>query len=170
AVHPRFAGWRLVLAGYDADGYGQTLMRLATALALDGSIALAGPVEGIDRERLFASASVVVLPSPAENFGFVVPEALARAVPVIATYGAPWPSLADERCGWWIAYGVEPLEAALADALATPSGELRAMGERGCRFVRDRFAWPRQAASMLDVYRWAAGEGPDPACVQPGSC
>jgi glycosyltransferase involved in cell wall biosynthesis len=126
---------------------------------------MAGPVEGLDRERLFAAASLVVLPSPAENFGLVVPEALVRGVPVLTTHGSPWSRVAAEGCGWWVPPGEGALVAALADALACPPDALRAMGERGRRFARAEFEWDRRAADMAALYEWALGRRAEPAFV-----
>lgn len=165
-VFRRFPSWRLVLAGYDEGHYRVTLTALAGGLGLGESLRFSGPVEGDARERLLTGASLLVLPSPSENFGFVVPEALARGVPVIATEGAPWSSLNTEGCGWWIPVGDEPLAATLADALGRPPDALRAMGERGRRFARAHFTWQIVTASMLELYTWARGVGPEPGFVQ----
>jgi poly(glycerol-phosphate) alpha-glucosyltransferase len=43
--------------------------------------------------------------------------------------------------------------------------ERRAMGARGRCLVEARFSWPRVAAAMAEVYRWVAGGGPRPACI-----
>jgi glycosyltransferase involved in cell wall biosynthesis len=165
-VFRRFPSWRLVLAGYDEDHYQAVLTALAAELGLGDSLSFAGPVDGAAREQLLTGASLMVLPSPSENFGFVVPEALARGVPVIATEGAPWSSLNAEACGWWIGVGDAPLAAALADAFSRPPDELRAMGERGVRFARAHFTWETVTASMLDLYAWARGAAPEPSFIQ----
>jgi glycosyltransferase involved in cell wall biosynthesis len=165
-VFRRFPAWRLVLAGYDEGHYKAVLTALAGELGLDDSLSFAGPVEGVAREQLLTGASLLVLPSPSENFGFVVPEALARGVPVIATEGAPWSSLNAEACGWWIPVGDAPLAAALADAFSRPPDELRAMGERGMRFACAHFTWETVTASMLDLYAWARGAAPEPSFIQ----
>jgi glycosyltransferase involved in cell wall biosynthesis len=156
---------RLVIAGVGSDGYRSALAALALELGLNDSIVWGGAVSGTAREALFARATVVVLPSAYENFGLVIAEALARGVPVIATQGAPWASLVEERCGWWIAAGAEPLASALSDALTRPDIELRAMGERGRRFARARFRWESAASAMRDLYEWLAGWRPQPAFV-----
>jgi glycosyltransferase involved in cell wall biosynthesis len=96
----------------------------------------------------------------------VVPEALARGIPVIATQGAPWSSLVAEACGWWIPPGEQPLAAALADAFSRSPKTLREMGEQGRRLVRDRYTWDRVATSMMELYEWTLGRGVEPAFVQ----
>jgi glycosyltransferase involved in cell wall biosynthesis len=163
----RFPSWRLVLAGYDAGHYAATLKALAGELRLGDSLRITGPVEGSERDWLLAGADLLVLPSPSENFGLVVPEALVRGVPVIATHGSPWASLEAEKCGWWIPVGADALAAALTDALGRPSETLHAMGERGRHFARRRFAWQTVTTSVLDLYAWVRGLAPRPSFVLP---
>jgi glycosyltransferase involved in cell wall biosynthesis len=164
-VQTRFETWQLVIAGPDEDGYRAVLERRARELRVVDRVVFAGPVGGDDREALFASASIVVLPSPAENFGLVVAEALARNVPAIATTGAPWRLLEDERCGWWTGSSVDAIAAALVDALGADSDVRREMGERGRSLAASRFAWSRITAQMTALYQWVAGGGDTPQFV-----
>jgi glycosyltransferase involved in cell wall biosynthesis len=165
-VRERFADWHLVVAGYDEGSYRSTLMALATDLGIAEAVTFASPVQGSAREQLFADASLVVVPSPAENFGFVVPEALVRGVPVIATQGSPWSSLAAEACGWWVPPGAASLAAALVEALSQSPQSLREMGEHGRRLARDRYTWDRVANSMVQLYEWTLRRRDEPAFVQ----
>jgi glycosyltransferase involved in cell wall biosynthesis len=50
-----------------------------------GDIRFAGPLAGVALDDAYAKADLFVLPSRAETYGMVVTEALARAVPVLAT-------------------------------------------------------------------------------------
>ena len=104
-------------------------------------------------------------PTFSENFGVVVAEALGHGLPVITTRGAPWADLETHGCGWWIDIGVEPLAAALRQAMALSDDERRAMGERGRAYVQ-RYNWDVIAREMIHVYRWMLGHGDPPACVQ----
>jgi glycosyltransferase involved in cell wall biosynthesis len=165
-VTPRVDGWRLVLAGHDEGGYQAALARLVAELGISGSVTFAGHVDGAAREQLFRQASIVVLPSPAENFGFAVPEALVRGIPVVATHGAPWSSLSTEACGWWVPAGETSLASTLTEAMSQSPQILREMGERGRRLVRERFTWDRVASTMVDLYEWTLGHGAEPAFVQ----
>jgi glycosyltransferase involved in cell wall biosynthesis len=165
-VAPRFPEWRLAIAGPDPDRLRPSLAALASASGGASSIDWIDAPDAAGRERLFGRASIVVLPSAYENFGMVVAEALVRGVPVIATQGAPWADLVEQRCGWWVPVGDEPLADALAGALAQTSDELRAMGERGRRFARARFSWETTARRMIELYAWLTHAGPEPSFVE----
>ena len=146
-------GWCIVLAGPNQDGYADEILSRAAANGVAESVKYVGPVFGMEKEALYAAADVFVLPSFSENFGSVVVEALAQGVPVVATKGTPWRELETARCGWWIDVGVEPLAAALREAMALSDAERAAMGARGRALVAAKYQWPAIGRQMLAAYR-----------------
>ena len=164
-ARPRSPEWVLAVAGYDAGEYRRELVRLAVELGVEHSVVFTGPVRGEEKESLLGAAELFVLPSRSENFGLVVPEALARGLPVITTTGTPWSGIAERGCGWWVEVGVEPLARALEEAMRKSREELRQMGRRGVDFVRTNFSPETSAQSMLDTYRWVLGKIQRPAFV-----
>ena len=107
AVRP--PGWQLVLAGPDERGYAAALRKQIEARGTVRDIIWRGPVYDGDKDRLFAEADLLVLPSRSESFGAVVGEALARGVPVIATKGTPWAVLENTVNGEQLAVSSEQL-------------------------------------------------------------
>lgn len=158
-------GWRLCIAGPDERGHFAEVNALARELGVATSLDYVGEVDGLSKSALYNSADVFVLPTFSENFGVVVAEALAHGLPVITTKGAPWGDLPIYGCGWWVDIGVEPLVAALREAMALSDEERRAMGTRGRDYVR-RYNWGDIARQMAEVYLWVIGQGPRPDCVQ----
>ncbi|MFZ4699311.1 MAG: glycosyltransferase [Candidatus Methylumidiphilus sp.] len=158
-------GWKMVIAGPDEGGHQKIVEAAIHQAGLQDEFEFAGSVDGAEKEALYRSADVFVLPTFTENFGLVVAEALACGVPVITTKGAPWEGLLTHRCGWWIDIGVEPLVAALREATNLPPDTLREMGQRGRVYVEQNFGWSGIAQQMLSVYRWVLGQGEKPDCV-----
>lgn len=158
------SGWRLQIAGPDDAGHLAEVMALARRLGVADDIQYLGVVDGAAKAAVYRGADLFVLPTFSENFGVVVPEALAYGLPVITTRGAPWEGLPRFGCGWWIEIGVEPLRAALAEAMSLPDAERAAMAERARRYAA-RFDWEAIAAETRQVYRWLVGGGPVPASV-----
>jgi glycosyltransferase involved in cell wall biosynthesis len=165
---PAHPGWSLVLAG-PGEARHERALREQVARAAIPRVSFVGPAYGEAKSALYASADLFVLPSLSENFGMVVAEALAHGVPVLASQGTPWARLEAERCGWWVAQGVEPLAAALGAALALPEPVRREMGERGRVWMARDFGWDRIARDMLEAYAWARAGGVPPASVERGA-
>ena len=161
----RPTGWRLQIAGPDEGGHLADVLRAAQAVGVAGSIDYLGEVDGARKTEVYHSANLFVLPTFSENFGVVVAEALSHGLPVITTRGAPWADLETHGCGWWVDIGVEPLAAALRQAMALNDDERRAMGARGRAYVQ-RYNWADIARQMADVYRWVLGQGARPDCVR----
>lgn len=148
----RPTGWRVIIAGPDELGHSAEIKVLAARAGLANSVEIVGPVWGKEKTVLLAQADLFVLPTYSENFGIAVAEALAHAVPVLTTTGAPWRLLVEEGCGWWVRPTVDGISAGLAEALATPAEARRAMGKRGRAAVSARFSWDKIAQQMLALY------------------
>ncbi|CRI68131.1 Glycosyl transferase, group 1 (fragment) [Thiocapsa sp. KS1] len=158
-------GWKVIIAGPDEGGHRALVEERICASGLSADFDFVGTVEGKEKDALFRSADLLVLPSFTENFGLAVAEALSYAVPVITTHGTPWADLQTYDCGWWVAVGVEPLAEAILEATSLDNEARRAMGARGRVYVQ-RYAWGGIARQMAALYRWVLGQGSKPDCVQ----
>ena len=64
----RPAGWSLVLAGPDEDGYAETIRRAIARSGVGESVTLRGRVSDTDKRALLAASDAIVLPSHSESF------------------------------------------------------------------------------------------------------
>lgn len=161
-VRPK--GWRLVIAGPDADGHRADVERAVREADLD-DVRFVGSVADDEKWEHYLRSDLFVLPTFSENFGIVAAEALAAGVPVITTKGAPWQELETRACGWWTDIGAEPVAHALAEAVRLAPEERREMGRRGRALIEERYAWAHVAEEMGGVYAWLLGQGDRPECI-----
>ncbi len=98
---------------------------------------------------LMSAASVVVVPSTYEGFGFPALEAMARGTAVVAANRASLP----EICGD-VALLTEPTGDGLAEGLSTLLGDADALARRAARGPAHAkpFTWERSARAHADVY------------------
>lgn len=158
-------GWSIRVIGPEEDGHLAEVKSLAENCGVIEDFTFEEPIDGDLKWTVYRNADLFVLPTFSENFGIVIAEALACGTPVITTKGAPWEELNTHRCGWWIDIGVQPLADALKDAMSRSDSERVIMGLRGRKLVEDRYAWPRIAEQMIEVYASVLYGGKVPDCV-----
>ena len=160
----RHANWELVVAGEDDGGYLAAMQRLASELKLE-RVSFPGLVRESDRDALYQSAELFVLPSHTENFGLSAAEALANGVPAVISRHAPWKNIEREGCGWWVDNAPDALAACLGAAMSETSASLKSMGARGRQWMQRDFSWDRAAEMTEALYRWLIGGGNAPEFV-----
>jgi len=139
----------LTIAGGGHDRYTRTIRARIERLGLGSQVQMAGEVQGRAKRLFFESLDLLVVPSHTENFGLVVAEALAGAVPVIASRGTPWAELEDHGCGLWVDNNPDSLAQAIVRLRDAPLAE---MGVRGREWMVADFSWSAAARSMCNAY------------------
>lgn len=152
----------LVIMGDGDMNYKKQLLRLAQNLGVT-NITYTGFVTGEAQDRLLSELSYLVLPSLSENFGMVVPEALWKGIPVIASKGTPWQVLETNKCGWWTNNDSRSLAQVLKEALLMDETERIAMGKRGNSLITENYTLKAVGQMMKEFYEWVIlrGEKPD---------
>jgi glycosyltransferase involved in cell wall biosynthesis len=113
---------------------------------------LAGWHDHDELPSFLAASDVLALASVREQFGQVLVEAMACAIPPIAVdrYG-PTEIVHDGRTGWLVEPDdVDALAGAIVDAVNHP-GDRRARGQAARRDAHSRFSWPALAGRLAEV-------------------
>lgn len=159
-----FPDWELIIAGKIDSSYARSIVKLAQDLGTK-RLKFVGEVLDEAKSTLLSTCRLFVLPSFSENFGIVIAEALAHAVPVITTMGTPWTTLTQRGCGWTIAPNEEELKEALRTALGQSETSLEEMGMIGRKWIEGEFAWNRVASMFEAYYQWLHTGGQKPSFV-----
>ncbi len=142
----------LLLAGAAGEGSEAILQQIAEP-PLAGRARHLGYISDPERERLYAEASMLVLPSYDEGFGLPLLEAMTIGLPAIAARRGALPEVAGNA-----AVLVDPEDdAALATAmegLLTNRERATALAEAGIERAR-AFSWDRTAARLRLAYEAA---------------
>jgi glycosyltransferase involved in cell wall biosynthesis len=146
---PRFAEWRLVIAG---DGPSEYVSMLKAKARGSSQIEFTGWLEGEKKDAVLSGASLLVLPSHQENFGLCVMEAMARSVPVLVSPNVNLAvEIAGANAGWIAAIDQSSLANTLAEAL-TDRDELTRRGLAGLE-LSQKYSWENSARALADLYR-----------------
>lgn len=145
-------GWKLVVAGPDDRGYAGEIKNVFARKCKSGSYEFRGPAYGEEKIALLSQADAFILPTRNENWGIAIAEAMASALPVVCTKGAPWRCLETERAGWWTDASEEGIEHALKKLFATSHEERLAMGVRARRWAERNLDWSAIGQTMKQSY------------------
>lgn len=143
-------------------GKGSQLLQLQ---ALSGKLGIADCVtfrgfldDSEDRglRRRYAEADVFAFPSLQEGFGFVLAEAMAAGLPVVASNVSAMPEVVGDAGILVPARDSKALAAAIQQLAQAPQlrSELAALGRQRAESM---FAWDRTAAQLLAVYEEGIG-------------
>lgn len=149
-VVERFPHAHFLFVG-EGDARGEIERQIASA-GLGGAVTLAGFREDIP--EILVACDVLVLPSRVEGFGYVLAEAMAAGLPVVATNTSSIPEVIEEGVtGYLHPDGdVEVLSGHVSALLATPE-RARRMGQRGRAAVANRFHVKRMLDEVESLFR-----------------
>ena len=143
--------WELIIAGPDEKGYLAQLQKLVENLELGESVRFLGSVVGSGKRALLHSADLFVLPSYSEGFPMSLLEAMACAVPVVATTACNFSEISQHQAGWECEAFVPSVVHALESGLHADASERRQRGLRGQRLVEENYSWQLIIEKILEA-------------------
>jgi poly(glycerol-phosphate) alpha-glucosyltransferase len=171
--------WVLAIAGWDQGGHENGLKSLADKLGLpfsdirtpnseiqtSNSVLFLGPQFAEAKAACYRHCDAFVLPSFSEGVPMVVLEAWADAKPVLMTPQCNLPEGFSTGAALKMEPTIESEINGLNALLQMTDHERAAMGNCGFALATKRFAWPRIAEQMKDLYEWMLGGGTRPGCL-----
>ena len=143
--------WRLVIAGWDQNGY-ETLLRRLAAENPNADIVFSGPLFGQEKVAAFRRSSAFILPSLSEGLPMAVLEAWSYGLPTLLTDFCNLPEGFYAEASVRIEPEVNALKKQLCDFFTLPATERKKMGLRAEQLVQKNFSWDQVVASYLDLY------------------
>ena len=104
--------------------------------------------------QMLAGAHALILPTLAENFGYVIAEALSTGCPVLISDNTPWSDVPQRGAGWIVPLNSpDEWRSRLQEIVAMSEEELRACSARAHALAAERFgdspAIERQYLALL---------------------
>lgn len=153
----RRSSLNLVLAGSGRDDFERDVRRMIRKRRLEQAVDMPGFMTGEEKESLLRGSGVFVLPSEEENFGIAAVEALDAGLPVVITREVDVaPHVEEYEAG--VVVDERSPEAVCEGMLSVLEGPgcIEAMGRRGQKLVRDRFAPEVIGPQVAELYRTSA--------------
>ena len=133
--------------------------KLIDNLKIGHAIDEKGRVTDEEMVTLYQSATLAVVPSVYEGFGFPAGEAMACGVPLVSTSGGALPEVVGDA-GVTVPVQDPKAMAAAITSLLKDLTRQRALGQAGLERVTREFSWSRAAAQYLDLYQQVIEQTP----------
>jgi len=133
--------------------------KLIEHLKIGHAIDEKGRVTAEEMVSLYQSATLAVVPSVYEGFGFPAGEAMACGVPLVSTSGGALPEVVGDA-GVTVPVQDPGAMAAAITALLKDSERRHALGQAGLTRVTKEFSWSRAATQYLDLYHQVIEQTP----------
>jgi phosphatidylinositol alpha-mannosyltransferase len=149
------SGLRLTVAGADPLAVRLLLARLRVP---DDGIDVVGFLSQDELTRTLLEAKLMVAPSLGqESFGMVLTRAFACALPVVASDIPGYREVLEPEASVAVPPDDVPALVAAVCALAEDEPRREAMGRAARALAVERYAWPRIAQRLVDVYERVTG-------------
>ncbi len=143
--------WQLLIAGPDQIGWQKELEALAKKRGIASRITWTGSLAGTLKWGAFSASDVFVLPSHQENFGIVVPEALACGLPVIVSDKVNiWREIVSHDAGLVGKDTIDGTKDSLRRWSALTPDEIAAFRTRSRKCFQDEFDFNRTSQRVLE--------------------
>jgi glycosyltransferase involved in cell wall biosynthesis len=166
----------LVITGQQTE-YTDQLRYLTKSLGLEDATHFIGLVTEEDLSRLYRDAAVYVYPSPEEDFGMGIVEAMAAGTPVVAwNNGGPTVTVKDGESGFLITpYDTDEFARKIL-MLATDIETMETMGRAAHKRASEMFAYDRHnmvlesvLKAVVEGRRWADTVSVEPVDMAAGA-
>lgn len=152
----------VTLAGPGDKAYVNSLISKAKAFGVEKRVFFTGMVSGEEKRLAYANADCFVLPTSQENFGLVLPEAIASGLPTVTTRGtAIWREL-KEAGAWIVEQNVAAIAAAVREIYTEPSAAAE-RASNGRTWINEHFTAEALRPGYLQMYN----EAITGACADP---
>jgi glycosyltransferase involved in cell wall biosynthesis len=156
-------GVELVITGQET-AYTSQLRDLVAKMGLADRVRFVGLASESDLAALYRAAACYVYPSPEEDYGMGVVEAMGAATPVVAwNCAGPTGTVVDGVTGWLVPPGDEAAFAEQVAELVTDATGARRMGEAAQDHARKNFTMQRHYEGLEDALSRAIAIGPKAA-------
>ncbi len=149
---------RLVVIGPQSRS--KPVLRAVEDLRLGDRVYLAGRVTTAEMVELYSRAQLVVIPSVYEGFSLPVVEAMACAVPLVASAGGAIPEVVGDLAPLAATRSATALAEAISAVFANYSAAIDSARHARKR-VKARFSWQQTAERTIDSYARAMGRADD---------
>jgi glycosyltransferase involved in cell wall biosynthesis len=143
-----------------SGSYEQELRDRTSELGLTDRVNFTGFVHTDDLPKLYRAADLFALPSMTESFGLVFAEAMACALPIVATVVGGIPELIRSgQEGILVEPGQpEQIRTALEKLLSNRTALIE-MGNAGRRRIEQKYTWGKIADRYLEIYTHSIESG-----------
>jgi poly(glycerol-phosphate) alpha-glucosyltransferase len=157
--------WVLVIAGWAQNDYDKKLKKIIEEHSLTGSVYFTGSVLGEDKVSVLQHSNAFILPSFSEGLPMSVLEAWSYRLPVIMTKECNLSDAFEYECAIKIGTSIHSIEETLITFFSMSEKDQRELGDRGYKYVKNKYSWDQVAKQMFDVYSWIIGDSPKPNCI-----
>jgi glycosyltransferase involved in cell wall biosynthesis len=150
---PAKEGWRWRWFFVGEGSLRRHLQQVAANLGLSDRVVFTGKLDETELHSLYALCNLFAHPTLYEGSSLVTLEAMAHALPVVASAVGGIPDkVIDGNTGFLVLRGDEQALAHKITWMATHPQERAAMGHRGAVRAAERFSWPMVAAQTEELF------------------